>query len=52
VGDVPWLHLDIAGVDFKDKTINLEKYYSYWTKGATGFGTRLLLQFLREWQRI
>ena len=52
VGDVPWLHLDIAGVDFKDKTIDLEKYYSYWTKGATGFGARLLLQFLKDWKNI
>jgi leucyl aminopeptidase len=52
VGDFPWLHLDIAGVDFKDKTIDLEKYYSYWTKGATGFGPRLLLQFLKEWKNL
>lgn len=52
VGDVPWLHVDIAGVDFKDKNIDLEKEYSYWTKGSTGFGARLLLQFLKEWHSI
>jgi leucyl aminopeptidase len=46
VADVPWIHVDIAGVDFKDKED------SYWSKGATGFGARLLLQFLKDWERI
>jgi leucyl aminopeptidase len=46
VGDVPWIHVDIAGVDFK------EKDDSYHSKGATGFGARLLLQFLKDWERI
>jgi leucyl aminopeptidase len=46
VGDHPWIHLDIAGVDHRDKDD------SYHTKGATGFGARLLLQFLRDWKRI
>jgi leucyl aminopeptidase len=46
VADVPWIHVDIAGVDFKDKDD------SYWSKGATGFGARLLLQFLRDWRKI
>jgi len=46
VGDFPWLHVDIAGVDFKDKDD------SYWSKGATGFGARLLLQFLKDWKKI
>ncbi len=38
VGDVPWAHLDIAGpmaVDADD---------SWLSKGATGFGTRLLIE--------
>jgi leucyl aminopeptidase len=52
VGDVPWIHVDIAGVDFKDKDIDTEKDYFYWTKGATGFGARLLLQFMKDWKRI
>ena len=43
VGDHPWVHVDIAGVDFSEK----EK--TYVPKGATGFGARLLLQFLRDW---
>jgi len=46
VGDLPWIHLDIAGVDFR------EKENSYHTKGATGFGARLLLQFLKDWKRM
>lgn len=37
VGDVPWVHIDIAGTAQADAT-------SGWhTKGATGFGTRLLI---------
>ncbi len=46
VGDLPWVHLDIAAVDAKDKDD------SYHSKGATGFGARLLLQFLEDWKRI
>jgi leucyl aminopeptidase len=46
VGDFPWVHVDIAGVDFSDK----EKPYV--PKGATGFGARLLLQFLRDWDGV
>ncbi len=46
VGDLPWIHLDIAGVDFR------EKDDSYHSKGATGFGARLLLQFLKGWKKI
>jgi leucyl aminopeptidase len=46
VGDAPWVHVDLAGVDFG------EKDDSYHVKGATGFGARLLLQFLKDWKRI
>ena len=45
VGDLPWIHLDIAGVDVN------EKDDSYHSKGATGFGARLLLQFMRDWKK-
>lgn len=39
-GDVPWAHLDIASVgDSPD-----ERYE--WTEGPTGFGTRVLLEWL------
>jgi leucyl aminopeptidase len=40
VGDVPWAHLDIAGV------ASTEKESPYQSKGATGYGIRLLVQLL------
>jgi leucyl aminopeptidase len=42
VGDVPWAHLDIAGPSHtgKDHGIN--------PKGATGFGTRLLADWIEQ----
>ena len=40
VGDVPWAHLDIAGV-----SDNLS--HAYLTKGGTGFGVRLLVELAR-----
>lgn len=40
--DFPWAHLDIAGVASSDT----EK--GYVTKGATGWGVRLLVQWLRN----
>jgi leucyl aminopeptidase len=46
VEDHPWVHVDIAGVDFS------EKERTYVSKGATGFGARLLLQFLRDWDGV
>ena len=36
-GDVPWAHLDIAG------PMKVDGDESWRTKGATGFGTRLLI---------
>ena len=40
VGDAPWAHLDIAG------PARSEESSGYLTKGATGFGVRVLLDFL------
>ena len=40
-GDVPWLHLDVAG------TAWIEKDRPYIPKGASGVGVRLLLDFLK-----
>ncbi len=40
VGDVPWVHLDIASTDWSDRE------RAYIPKGPTGIGTRLLLQYL------
>jgi len=42
--DIPWVHIDIAGLEF------IEKTRSYIPKGATGFGTRLLVELLRHWE--
>jgi leucyl aminopeptidase len=41
-GDVPWIHLDIAGTAWTDKD------KPYIPKGATGIGVRLLLNFLKS----
>ncbi|MBI4683530.1 MAG: leucyl aminopeptidase [Nitrospirae bacterium] len=41
-GDIPWVHLDIAGTAWIDKD------RPYVPKGATGIGVRLLLQFLKS----
>jgi leucyl aminopeptidase len=40
VGDATWAHLDIASTDWSDQE------RAYIPKGATGVGTRLLIQFL------
>jgi leucyl aminopeptidase len=39
VGDVPWAHLDIAG------PMNADGDSGWTSKGATGFGTRILIDF-------
>jgi leucyl aminopeptidase len=39
-GSVPWAHLDIAGV------ADTEKELPYYAKGATGWGVRLLLDWI------
>ena len=41
-GDVPWAHLDIAGASYHTKP----KHYH--TSPATGFGVRLLIEFLEK----
>jgi len=46
VGDVPWVHLDIAGTAWSSKP---DAYQGY---GATGFGVRLLTQLLQDWPRV
>ncbi len=42
VGDVPWAHLDIAGVTWSSRDLPLAP------KGATGFGVRLLDELVRR----
>lgn len=41
--DYPWAHLDIAGMELA------EKEGAYGPAGATGYGVRLLVEFLRSW---
>ena len=42
--DYPWAHLDIAGMALTDKA------NGYKPSGGTGFGVRLLVDFLRNWR--
>ena len=42
--DYPWVHLDIAGMSLS------EKGGAYSPSGATGFGVRLLVDFIRNWE--
>jgi leucyl aminopeptidase len=42
VGDVPWVHLDVAG------TAILDEATDYAPKGGSGVGVRLLVEFLRN----
>ena len=44
VGDTPWVHLDIAGTAFNVPDI------SYFRKGGTGFGVRLLVELVTNWK--
>jgi leucyl aminopeptidase len=44
VGTTPWAHLDIAGVAFADKGGDPKRFST--VKGATGFGVRLLVNYL------
>ncbi len=42
--DVPWVHIDIAGLE------SSEKAKPYAPKGASGFGVRLFVEMLRRWE--
>ncbi|MFH0988879.1 MAG: leucyl aminopeptidase [bacterium] len=44
IGDYRWIHLDIAG------TAMMEENSGYIQKGGSGFGVRLLTDFLRHWK--
>lgn len=43
VNDIPWAHLDIAGPAFIEKEMPLTP------RGASGFGVRLLLEWLKQY---
>jgi len=40
--DIPWVHIDIAGMD------NYKEEFGYYKKGATGFGVRTCLAWLEK----
>jgi leucyl aminopeptidase len=44
----PWAHLDIAGMTFEERP-GTPRRPPHLQKGGTGFGVRLLVQFLRDW---
>lgn len=44
VGEMPWVHLDIAGTAWTES-----RPKAYHSRGATGIGVRLLVQMLRDW---
>lgn len=45
VGDKPWVHVDIAGTAWTQPTTTKKDYLG---KGSTGFGTRLLVEFVSQ----
>ena len=45
VGDTPWAHLDIAG------TMDVDGDDGWLSKGATGFGTRMLIELASNFSR-
>jgi leucyl aminopeptidase len=45
VGETPWAHLDIAGVALNEK---IPEDAQFPVKGATGFGVRLLVNYLEK----
>jgi leucyl aminopeptidase len=45
INDIPWVHLDIAGVAWTQVGTKLKPYNP---KGATGFGVRLISDFLQN----
>jgi leucyl aminopeptidase len=47
--DYPWAHIDIAGVAFKGFTYGGKPKFYNPKKGATGFGVRLIVEFVRTW---
>jgi len=45
VNDVPWAHLDIAGVNWADRPDAITP------KGASGWGVRILDDMVRNWKK-
>ena len=49
VGDIPWVHLDIAGTAYADSDQTYVAPYNP-KPGATGVGVRLLWHFCQDWR--
>jgi leucyl aminopeptidase len=49
VGEIPWVHLDIAGTAYADSDQTYVAPYNP-KPGATGVGVRLLWHFCQDWQ--
>ena len=45
IGETPWVHIDIAGVAWTQVATKSKPYNP---KGATGFGVRLILDYLQK----
>jgi len=43
VGETPWVHLDIAG------PVTTDENEGEFSKGATGFGVRTLIEIVNNW---
>ncbi|MHA2245751.1 MAG: leucyl aminopeptidase [Candidatus Hodarchaeales archaeon] len=48
--DYPWIHVDIAGTSWKGGNMGGKTRYYNATNGATGFGVRLITEFIRKWE--
>lgn len=47
--DYPWVHFDIAGTAWKGSTMGGKPRFYNAQDGATGFGVRLITEFIRNW---
>jgi leucyl aminopeptidase len=45
IKETPWIHIDIAGVAWTQAATKSKPYIP---KGATGFGVRLILDYLQK----
>ncbi len=50
VDDRPWVHMDIAGPAYNEGGADSNKK-EYNPKGATGFGVRILVRMLEDWNK-
>jgi len=47
--DYAWIHFDIAGTAWKGSTMGGKPRFYNAKEGATGFGVRLITEFIRNW---